>query len=65
MKGRDQKVPAEEGKKKSGAKADRPRPGADECICPNCGHLAPKPLDRPCFEKTCPKCGAQMDEDEL
>jgi hypothetical protein len=34
-------------------------PGGD-CICPRCGERVSHRLGTPCFEQTCPKCGAVM-----
>ena len=33
------------------------------CICPNCGHKASHQRGRPCYEISCPKCGAKMVRD--
>lgn len=34
-------------------------PGGD-CVCPKCGHTAPHKIGQPCYQMTCPKCGARM-----
>jgi len=34
-------------------------PGGD-CVCPSCGHRVPHVVGQPCYQKKCPKCGAQM-----
>jgi hypothetical protein len=34
-------------------------PGGD-CICPSCGYRVPHVAGQPCYQKKCPKCGAQM-----
>ena len=30
------------------------------CVCPDCGHKVKHVAGQPCFEKKCPKCGANM-----
>ena len=30
------------------------------CVCPECGEEVPHERGVPCFEKTCPNCGAKM-----
>jgi hypothetical protein len=30
------------------------------CVCPGCGHTEPHAVGQPCYQKKCPKCGAQM-----
>ena len=30
------------------------------CVCPKCGTRAPHMVGDPCYNKTCPKCGAKM-----
>lgn len=30
------------------------------CVCPQCGHQEPHQRGVPCFERSCPKCGAAM-----
>lgn len=30
------------------------------CVCPECGKEVPHKRGVPCYEKTCPKCGAKM-----
>ncbi len=30
------------------------------CVCPKCGHKVPHQRGVPCFEQTCPECGAAM-----
>ena len=30
------------------------------CRCANCGHTEPHQLGVPCYDKKCPKCGANM-----
>ncbi|MBN1873402.1 MAG: hypothetical protein JXA33_04160 [Anaerolineae bacterium] len=34
-------------------------PGGD-CVCPSCGHRKAHTVGVPCYQETCPKCGAQM-----
>lgn len=34
-------------------------PGGD-CICPNCGYIAPHKVGTPCYQQICPKCGSRM-----
>jgi len=34
-------------------------PGGD-CVCPECGHKTAHARGQPCYQKTCPKCGAKM-----
>jgi hypothetical protein len=39
------------------------RPGAGpggDCVCPACGARAPHTRGTPCYNMTCPKCGAKM-----
>ena len=39
------------------------RPGAGpsgSCICPSCGASIPHQVGVPCYDLTCPKCGAKM-----
>ena len=31
-----------------------------KCVCPKCGFSVPHKPGNPCYEKTCPKCGAKM-----
>ena len=31
-----------------------------ECICPQCGAIAPHQAGVPCYQVHCPKCGQQM-----
>jgi predicted Fe-Mo cluster-binding NifX family protein len=31
-----------------------------QCVCPQCGHREPHQRGVPCFERTCPQCGAKM-----
>ena len=31
-----------------------------ECVCPNCGYRVSHSRGEPCYNKTCPKCGAKM-----
>lgn len=31
-----------------------------DCICPQCGHVAPREPGVPCFQKKCPQCGSFM-----
>jgi len=40
-----------------GAKAAGP---GGECVCPRCGHKTPHQAGQPCYQMSCPKCGAQM-----
>ena len=30
------------------------------CVCPKCGTTLPHEAGIPCYNKTCPKCGAKM-----
>ncbi len=30
------------------------------CVCPQCSTEAPHQTGVPCYEQTCPKCGAKM-----
>jgi len=30
------------------------------CVCPSCGTKAPHQRGIPCYQRTCPKCGAKM-----
>ena len=34
-------------------------PGGN-CVCPSCGHRESHGVGVPCYQKKCPKCGAQM-----
>jgi len=34
-------------------------PGGD-CVCPNCGTVAPHQVGAPCYSISCPQCGAKM-----
>ncbi|MCD6083656.1 hypothetical protein DRJ00_02035 [Candidatus Aerophobetes bacterium] len=39
------------------------RPGAGpggRCVCPNCGASIPHQRGVPCYQVSCPKCGAKM-----
>jgi len=39
------------------------RPGAGptgDCICPSCGEKIAHKQGVPCYNETCPKCGAKM-----
>ena len=39
------------------------RPGSGpggQCVCPSCGAKAPHQLGIPCYDVTCPQCGARM-----
>jgi len=31
-----------------------------ECVCPDCGYKESHARGQPCYQKTCPKCGAKM-----
>ena len=31
-----------------------------QCVCPGCGHKIPHEAGQPCYDITCPKCGATM-----
>jgi len=31
-----------------------------ECVCPNCGTVISHSRGTPCYQITCPKCGAKM-----
>jgi primosomal protein N' (replication factor Y) len=33
---------------------------ATSLVCPKCGHTESHGRGDPCFQKTCPKCGAKM-----
>ena len=41
-----------------GAKAGA-GPGGN-CVCPSCGAVAPHQAGVPCYDLSCPKCGAKM-----
>jgi len=30
------------------------------CVCPSCGTKAPHGRGAPCYQMSCPKCGAKM-----
>jgi hypothetical protein len=30
------------------------------CVCPSCGRRVKHVVGQPCYNKQCPKCGAQM-----
>jgi hypothetical protein len=39
------------------------RPGAGpsgNCLCPGCGNRVPHQAGIPCYDLSCPKCGAKM-----
>jgi len=39
------------------------RPGAGpsgECVCPSCGARSPHQTGVPCYNLSCPQCGAKM-----
>jgi hypothetical protein len=39
------------------------RPGAGpsgNCVCPSCGTKSPHRAGVPCYDVSCPKCGAKM-----
>ena len=39
------------------------RPGAGptgSCVCPSCGTKVPHQAGVPCYDASCPKCGAKM-----
>jgi hypothetical protein len=39
------------------------RPGAGPggaCVCPSCGARLPHQVGTPCYNLSCPKCGAKM-----
>jgi len=39
------------------------RPGAGpsgSCVCPSCGGRAPHQAGVPCYNMSCPQCGAKM-----
>jgi hypothetical protein len=39
------------------------RPGSGpsgECVCPNCGARVSHQVGNPCYNRSCPKCGAKM-----
>ena len=38
---------------------DKMGPGGN-CVCPECGATTPHERGIPCYNKKCPKCGAQM-----
>jgi len=40
-----------------GSKAAGP---GGQCICPNCNTTAPHQVGVPCYNQTCPNCGAKM-----
>ena len=31
-----------------------------ECVCPECGKIVPHQRGVPCYEQTCPNCGAKL-----
>ena len=31
-----------------------------KCVCPSCGHIATHSIGIPCYQMSCPKCGASM-----
>ena len=31
-----------------------------QCVCPNCNTTVPHQVGVPCYNQTCPKCGAKM-----
>lgn len=33
---------------------------AGVCVCPSCGHTQPHQVGVPCYNLTCPKCGAKL-----
>jgi len=42
-------------------KGNRPGVGpAGNCICPSCGEKTTHKQGIPCYDLTCPKCGAKM-----
>ena len=44
--------------RKGGSKAGS-GPGGN-CVCPRCGAVAEHRIGIPCYDVTCPKCGASM-----
>jgi hypothetical protein len=30
------------------------------CVCPNCNHRVPHIAGTPCYNQTCPECGARL-----
>jgi len=39
------------------------RPGSGPggfCVCPECGYRTPHTAGNPCYQMTCPSCGAQL-----
>jgi hypothetical protein len=48
---------------KRGGRMGGNRPGAGptgDCVCPNCGEKTSHQRGKPCYELSCPKCGAKM-----
>jgi len=45
------------GRKKGGCGRDAP---PANCICPQCGLMAPREPGIPCFQRKCPQCGSFM-----
>jgi len=42
-------------------KGNRPGVGpSGECVCPNCGARVSHQVGNPCYNRSCPKCGAKM-----
>ena len=31
-----------------------------DCVCPACGTRSPHAIGNPCYNMSCPKCGAKM-----
>ena len=48
------------GQKKGGAGRGGGRGSGGQCICPQCGAVAPHTQGTPCFQMKCPKCSAAM-----
>lgn len=48
---------------KRGGRMSGNRPGAGptgDCVCPGCGEKVSHQRGMPCYELSCPKCGAKM-----
>ena len=63
MPGKDGKGPAGGGKPGRGGQGmggGRGMGAGGECVCPQCGEVAPHRPGVPCTSVQCPKCGSQM-----
>lgn len=60
MPGKDGKGPLQGGGRgKAGSGRGSGRAGG-QCLCPQCGAVAPHSQGTPCMNMKCPKCGAAM-----